>query len=72
MTRAALHLTAPTQTERGLLRLAERITAFVEGRVAARAARREIALDLLREQQARKHDQRGIDHMLAQAGLPRR
>jgi len=72
MTSAALHLMAPTQTERGLLRLADRITAFVESRIRARAARREIALDLLREQQARKHDPRVVEHLLATAGLPRR
>jgi response regulator RpfG family c-di-GMP phosphodiesterase len=72
MTSAALHLMAPTQTERGLLRLADRITVFVESRIRARAARREIALDLLREQQARKHDPRAVEHLLATAGLPRR
>ena len=72
MTSATLRLAAPTHTERGLLRLADRITAFVEARIAARAARREIALDVLREQQARKHDPSAIEHLLAQVGVPRR
>ncbi|GAA1122587.1 MULTISPECIES: hypothetical protein [Microbacterium] len=72
MTSAALHLTAPTQAERRLLHLAEHLTAYVERRIAARAERREIALDLLREQQARRQDPRAVEHLLAQVGLPRR
>ena len=72
MTSAALRIAAPTQTERRLLALAARLTACVEHRIAARAARREIAADLLREQQARRHDPRAVEHLLAQAGLSRR
>lgn len=72
MTSATLRLVAPTQTERGLLRLADRLTAYVEHRISRRAERRVIALDLLREQQTRKHDPLAVDHALAQLGLPRR
>ncbi|MBS0024617.1 hypothetical protein [Microbacterium paraoxydans] len=72
MTAATLHLSAPTRTERGLLHLADRLTGYVEHRVAQRARRRELALDLLEEQQARRHDPRAVDHLLAQLGLPRR
>jgi response regulator RpfG family c-di-GMP phosphodiesterase len=72
MTSAALPLAAPTPAERRLLALAARLTVFVERRVAERAARREIALDLLREQQARKADARAVEHLLALSGLPHR
>lgn len=72
MTSATLHITAPTQVELGLLRVARRLTAFVEQRIARRAERRLVALDLLREQQARRHDPSAVDHALAQLGLPRR
>ncbi|MCK2027665.1 MULTISPECIES: hypothetical protein [Microbacterium] len=72
MTAATLHLSAPTRTERGLLRLADRLTGLVEHRVAERARRRQLALDLLAEQQARRHDPRAVDHLLAQLGAPRR
>ncbi|MFS0893994.1 hypothetical protein [Microbacterium sp. 179-I 3D3 NHS] len=69
MTSAALHLTSPTLLEQRLLAVAKRLTAFVEHRIAARADRREIALDLLREQQARRHDPRAVEHLLAQRGV---
>ncbi|ALX67127.1 hypothetical protein [Microbacterium sp. XT11] len=72
MTSAALRLASPTRVERGLLALAARLTAFVEHRVAERAARRELALDLLREQQSRRADPRAVEHLLALSGLPRR
>lgn len=72
MTGAALHLTSPTRVERRLLTVASRLTAFVEHRIAARAERREIAQDLLREQQARRHDPRAVEHLLAQMGVPRK
>jgi len=72
MTSATLHLTAPTQVELALIRVARALTAFVEHRVARRARRRVLALDLLREQQARRHDPHAVDHALAQLGLPRR
>ncbi|WP_101845176.1 hypothetical protein [Zhihengliuella sp. ISTPL4] len=72
MTAATLHLVSPTRTERGLLRLADRVTAVVEHRIERRAQRRTLALALLREQQARRHDPRAVDHLLAQLGAPRR
>lgn len=72
MTSAALHLTAPTLVERRLLNVATHLTAFVERRIAARAERREVANDLLREQQARSQDPRAVEHLLAQMGVPRR
>ena len=72
MTSATLHLVAPTQTERGLLRLADRLTAYVEHRIERRAQRRDLALDLLRESQARRQDPHAVDHLLAQLGAPRR
>lgn len=72
MTSATLHLVAPTQTERGLLRLADRLTAYVEHRISRRAERRVLALDILREQQARRQDPGAVDHLLAQMGAPRR
>lgn len=72
MTSATLHLASPTQAERGLLRLADRLTAYVEHRIARRAQRRVLALDLLREQQARRQDPHAVDHLLAQLGAPRR
>ncbi|QYM63017.1 hypothetical protein [Microbacterium sp. Se5.02b] len=72
MTSATLPLSAPTQAERGLLRLAARLTAYVEHRIDRRATKRSLALDLLREQQARRNDPRTVDHLLAQMGLNRR
>ncbi len=72
MTSATLHLTAPTHIEASVLRSARSLTAFVEQRVARRAERRLLALDLLREQQARRQDPRAVDHALAQLGLPQR
>ncbi|WP_460795068.1 hypothetical protein [Microbacterium sp. GXF0217] len=72
MTSATIHLIAPTQTEQRLLGLAELLTAFVQHRIQRRARKRALALDLLREQQARRQDPRAVDHMLAQLGLPRR
>ncbi|CAD5139682.1 MULTISPECIES: hypothetical protein [Microbacterium] len=72
MTAATLHLVSPTRTERGLLHLADRVTAMIEHRIERRAQRRVLALDLLREQQARRHDPHAVDHLLAQLGAPRR
>ncbi|MCT1478573.1 hypothetical protein [Microbacterium sp. p3-SID336] len=72
MTAATLHLVSPTRTERGMLQLADRLTTFVEHRVERRAQRRALALDLLREQQARRHDPHAVDHLLAQLGASRR
>lgn len=72
MTTATLRLAAPTPFERALQRLAIGLARHVEHRIASRAERREIALDMLREQQARKHDPRAVDHMLAQMGVHRR
>lgn len=72
MTAATLHLVSPTPVERGLLRLADRVTAVVQRRIEHRAQTRSLALDLLREQQARRHDPHAVDHLLAQLGAPRR
>ncbi|MFJ4996671.1 hypothetical protein ACIP5T_00830 [Microbacterium sp. NPDC088619] len=72
MTSATIHLVAPTQVERRLLGLAEVLTAFVRHRIERRARKRELALDLLREQQSARQDPHAVDHMLAQLGLPRR
>jgi response regulator RpfG family c-di-GMP phosphodiesterase len=72
MTSVALHLTAPTLVERRILTVASHLTAFVEHRIAARAERREVARDLLREQQSRRHDPRAVEHLLAQMGVPGR
>lgn len=72
MTSATLQLVTPTQVERSLLRVADRLTAYVEHRIARRAERRVLALDLLREQQTRRQDPNAVDHILAQMGAPRR
>ncbi|MBT2475304.1 hypothetical protein J7E68_12170 [Microbacterium sp. ISL-103] len=72
MTSATIRLVAPTQVERRLLGLADVLTAFVQHRIERRARKRELALDLLREQQTRRQDPHAVDHMLAQLGLPRR
>lgn len=72
MTTAMLRLAAPTPFERLLQRVALGLSRHVERRIVARAERREIALDMLREQQARRHDPQAVDHLLAQLGLPLR
>lgn len=72
MTSATIRLVAPTQVERRLLSLADLLRALVEHRIERRARKRRLALDLLREQQARRQDPHAVDHMLAQLGLPRR
>lgn len=72
MTSATIRLTAPTRAERGLLRLASRLTTVVERRMERRAEQREIALEMLREQQTRKPDPRAVDLALAHLGLPLR
>ncbi len=56
MTAATLHIAAPTLIERAGLRIAAAITARVRLRMERRAERRDLALELLREQQARKAD----------------
>ncbi|MDQ0612547.1 hypothetical protein QF046_000188 [Microbacterium sp. W4I4] len=68
MTSATLHLAAPTALERGLTAIAATITRYVDRRMALRAERREIAVDLLREQQARKQDPRALDIALLSMG----
>ncbi|WP_144873161.1 hypothetical protein [Microbacterium sp. 1.5R] len=70
MTSAALHLSAPTVVERRILTFARHLTALVEHRIAARAERREIALDLLHQRQTHRHDSRAVEHLLAQMGVP--
>lgn len=72
MTTATLRLATPTHFERLLQRAALGIARHVERRIAARAERGEIALDMLREQQSRRQDPRAVDHLLAQLGTPRR
>lgn len=72
MTSAHLRLAAPTRLERGLLDFADRITRVIERRMSRRAQRRDQSLDLLREEQTRRHDPREVDHLLALAGAPRR
>lgn len=72
MTTATLRLATPTPFERLLQHLALALTRHVERRVAARAERRELALDMLREQQTRRQDPRAVDLALAQLGLPLR
>ena len=73
MTAATLHLASPTTTERALLKIADAITAYTENRRLLRAERRDIALDLLLEQQARKHDPRALEYaMLSIGSRPRR
>lgn len=68
MTSATLHLVAPTRLERGLRLVARTLSSYVDHRIAARAERREIALDLLREQQVRRHDPRALDTALLSLG----
>ena len=72
MTTATLRLAAPTAFERLLQRTARGLTRHVERRILVRAERRELSLDMLREQQARKQDPRAVDLALAQIGLPLR
>lgn len=72
MTAATLSLAAPTPTERTLLRLADRLSAYVAHRRARRAERREIAIDLWEEQQARRRDPQALDiAMLSIGSRPR-
>ena len=54
MTAATLHIAAPTFVERTGLRVADAITAHVRRRSERRAERRALAIDMLREQQARR------------------
>ncbi|MFC7789525.1 hypothetical protein ACU045_11150 [Microbacterium sp. MAHUQ-60] len=68
MTSATLHLAAPTPFERGLKALAEAISRHVDHRIILRAERREIAVDVLREQQARRQDPRALDIALLSLG----
>lgn len=68
MTGATLRLVAPTRFERMLQLIAERVERYVEDRIAARARRHEIALDMLREQQARRSDPRALDIALLSIG----
>lgn len=68
MTAATLHLVTPTRLERGLQSIAHTLSRYVDARIAARAERREIALDVLREQHARRHDPRALDIALLSIG----
>ena len=69
MSTATLRRVSPTPFERLLQQVAAGLIRHVEHRVAARAARRDLALDMLREQQTRRHDPREVDHLLAMMGL---
>lgn len=68
MTSATIRLVAPTALERGLRAFADAISRYVDHRIAVRAERREIAVDLLREQHARKQDPRALDVVLLALG----
>lgn len=72
MTTATLRLATPTPFERALKQLAAALSQHVDRRIAARADRRELALDMLREQQARKHDPQLFERLLMQSGVPLR
>lgn len=72
MSALALPLAGPTRTERRLLHLTARLTVLVERRIANRAEQRALALEMLRDQQTRRHDPHAVDHLLAQVGLPYR
>ena len=72
MTTATLRIATPTPFERMLRQAALGLARHVDRRIAARAERREMALDMLREQQSRKQDPRAVDLALAQMGLPLR
>lgn len=72
MTTAMLRLAAPTPFERLLQQIARALSGYVERRVVSRAMRREIALDMIREQQARRGDPQAFQRALAQLDLPRR
>lgn len=68
MTSATIRLTAPTALERGLRALSAAISHYVDRRIALRVERQEIALDVLREQHARRHDPRALDVALLTLG----
>ena len=71
MASATLHLAAPTHAERRLLHLADRLTAYVEHRVARRAEKRAHELEMLRVQQTPTQDPRELTRALAQLDIPR-
>lgn len=64
MTAATLQIAAPTFAERAGLRLADAIVVLVRRRMQRRAERRLVALDVLREQQARKADPVALEHAM--------
>lgn len=68
MTSATLRLATPTALERGLRHVADAISHYVDRRMAVRAERHEIALDVLREQQSRRQDPRAVDIALLSLG----
>ena len=72
MTGAAIRFAAPTRTEQRLLALAARLTALVERRILARAARRERMIRQLATRGQRGAEALSVEHLLAQSGLPRR
>lgn len=68
MTSATLHLAAPTAFDRALRSIAASLSRYADRRIAARAERREIAIDMLREQHARRDDPRALDVALLAIG----
>ena len=72
MSTATLHLAPPTRFERFLQQLAEGLSRHVAHRIRQRTRRRQLALELLRQQQVRRHDARDVDHLLAMHGVSRR
>lgn len=58
----------PTWYERALQRLATHLSRFVDARMVARAERRELLCNLLREQQTQKQDPSAIDRALLLIG----
>ncbi|WP_309066265.1 hypothetical protein [Microbacterium sp.] len=68
MTGASLHLATPTRMERALQRVADALTGYVEHRIAARAARRARAVELLQEQRRHAPGPRELDAALLLMG----
>lgn len=68
MTSATLRLVEPTRLERALQSVAQRLTRYVDARIVARAERREITLELLREQQTRRSDPQALEIALISLG----
>lgn len=72
MSSAAVRLASPTLSDRALLEVARRLTAFVEHRTQVRAERRDAALERLRERQSAPYEPPAIEQLFARDGVPRR